>query len=259
MKECTKCHIKKEVDLFPKNKLWCKDCKNKHERERRAKDRQTQRDEYKKYYEKKKLEDAIVVDTNITKLCTNCKIEKPGSEFYLNGLKNALRSECKKCSSNRRKSMYKKNKKKIIKQTSNYTKQRMKIDPAFKLERRLRTRLYYALQSANVVKKQRTMKYVQCTPSFLENWLSYQLYDGMTLENYGKVWHVDHCKPCALFDFSDEKQIFECFHWSNLRPYLSTKNLKKHTSYTHFDSVLQEIKVRKFLKERSEKQPAQKA
>lgn len=193
------------------------------------------------------------------KLCTGCKKNKPGSEFYLNGAKKGLRSECKICSSQRRKTYYKDNKKKIIKQTSTYTQNRMKTDPAFKIERKMRNRLYHALKSADVVKRQRTMKYIQCTPSFLVDWLKYQLYDGMTFKNYGKAWHVDHCKPCALFDFSNEQEIFECFHWSNLRPYLASKNLHKHKSYTPFDSVLQEIKIRKFLEKRSEKQPAQKA
>ena len=40
--ECTKCHLVKEL---AKGKRWCKDCKNKYERERRAKQSETRKKE----------------------------------------------------------------------------------------------------------------------------------------------------------------------------------------------------------------------
>jgi len=50
---------------------------------------------------------------------------------------------------------------------------------------------------------------------------------GMTDENYGKVWHLDHIKPCKGFDLYDEKQRRECFHWTNYQPLFAQENLRK--------------------------------
>ena len=42
----------------------------------------------------------------------------------------------------------------------------------------------------------------------------------------GKI-HVDHKKPCASFDLSQEKAQRECFHYTNLQPLWAKDNLKK--------------------------------
>ena len=57
--------------------------------------------------------------------------------------------------------------------------------------------------------------------------MKYQFEEGMTLENYGKVWHADHVVPCALFDISDENEQLICFNWKNIRPCFAQENLVK--------------------------------
>jgi len=245
MKECTKCHITKDLDKFPKDRSYCKNCKNTYERERRSKNRQKYRDLNKEHYKRKKAEKKII-ETDITKQCTICGKNKHGTLFYKRPT-GTLRSECKNCSSTRRKEYYQKNREKIIKQTSQYKQNKINTDITFKLEVRLRTRLYNALIAQDETKKQRTMKYVQCTPKILRDWMEYQLYDGMTMDNYGETWHMDHCKPCSMFDLSDPNQVYECFHWVNIRPYTVIKNLKKSASYNIYDSILQEIKAHGFV------------
>ena len=47
----------------------------------------------------------------------------------------------------KRKEYYRKSKDKIIKQTNQYKVEKMKKDPIFKLERRLRNRVYLALKN----------------------------------------------------------------------------------------------------------------
>jgi hypothetical protein len=49
----------------------------------------------------------------------------------------------------------------------------------------------------------------------------------MTWDNYGPVWHVDHKRPCASFDFSDPVQQRLCWHWTNLQPLFAAENLSK--------------------------------
>lgn len=53
---------------------------------------------------------------------------------------------------------------------------------------------------------------------------------GMSWENYGK-WHVDHIKPCALFDQLDPRQLAECWSLNNLQPLWALDNIRKGASY----------------------------
>jgi hypothetical protein len=66
-----------------------------------------------------------------------------------------------------------------------------------------------------------------CDFPTLKKWLDYNLKDGMTWENYGTLWHIDHATPCASFDLTLEHNQKMCFHWSNLSPLLATENMKK--------------------------------
>ena len=52
----------------------------------------------------------------------------------------------------------------------------------------------------------------------------------MSWNNYGE-WHVDHIKPCAKFDLSEEEQQKKCFNYKNLQPLWGEDNLKKGDKY----------------------------
>ena len=157
----------------------CKACHNKEERKR--------------YQEKKaKLTKQLVMrDEDAKKRCTVCKLDKKLSEYYEHSAKGTTRAECKECASKWRKSNYQAKRDIVIKQTSNYTTQRMKRDPAFKFERNQRARVWKAFKQAKIVKSERTMKYVGCRSTFLSDWLLFQLTGDMTLDNYGEYWHID--------------------------------------------------------------------
>ena len=53
------------------------------------------------------------------------------------------------------------------------------------------------------------------------NWLNYKL-DG---------WHVDHIRPVASFDLTNEEEFKKCFHYTNLQPLWADENLKKSDKY----------------------------
>jgi hypothetical protein len=106
IKECTKCHIIKDI---PKNKRWCKSCKNEYERNRKANKTEEHKEERKKsrkkYYEKK-LEiqgKSIIIDETKSKVCTKCCKNKTLDNFYLHKSKGTIRAQCKECSSKERK------------------------------------------------------------------------------------------------------------------------------------------------------------
>ena len=48
----------------------------------------------------------------------------------------------------------------------------------------------------------------------------------MSWDNYGD-WHVDHIRPCASFDLTNEDEQRICFHYKNLQPLWGPDNLEK--------------------------------
>lgn len=105
---------------------------------------------------------------------------------------------------------------------------RMKVDPKYKLIRYMRTRFWVALNG--IAKSQKTKDILGCSVEDWKNHLASKFTEGMNWGNYGR-WHVDHIKPCALFDFNDPNQQAECFHYTNTQPLWSEDNLKKNAKY----------------------------
>lgn len=71
---------------------------------------------------------------------------------------------------------------------------------------------------------------VGCSGEFLRTHIERQFEPDMSWHNYGK-WHVDHIRPCASFDLSDDEQMKQCFNWKNLQPLWAMDNLKKSDTW----------------------------
>ena len=52
----------------------------------------------------------------------------------------------------------------------------------------------------------------------------------MNWNNYGE-WHIDHIKPCSLFNLELEEEQLECFNYKNLQPLWAIDNIKKGNKY----------------------------
>lgn len=57
--------------------------------------------------------------------------------------------------------------------------------------------------------------------------------DGMTWENYGTHWHIDHIKPKSwfLFESLDDAAFRQCWSLENLQPLEASVNLTKGNKY----------------------------
>jgi hypothetical protein len=86
---------------------------------------------------------------------------------------------------------------------------------------RLRQRLYKILGGQ---KPQGTsvFKLFGCSLPTLRRHIENQFEKGMTWENRGKVWHVDHIVPMTHFE-----DKVAASHYSNLRPMFAKRNLQK--------------------------------
>lgn len=112
-----------------------------------------------------------------------------------------------------------------------YMRNRHKTDPRFKLLCVLRSRLRKALKGK--LKAAKTLELLGINLREFQIYLRSQFRDGMTFENHGSVWHLDHVKPIAAFDMSDPEQQKVCFRWDNLQPLLVHENLSKGSKYAN--------------------------
>lgn len=101
---------------------------------------------------------------------------------------------------------------------------RSNADPKRKFAHRLRVRLSKFYRGRNVGG---ALGLTGLTRDALFQHLTSQLKPGMTVENYGKVWHIDHIVPCAAFNLEDINEVRRCFHYTNLRPEFAKANMSK--------------------------------
>jgi hypothetical protein len=238
-KYCSRCNIQKDADKFLKKCNICKECENAR---------------------KKREYHAEPIESH--KTCSICKNIKPVDSF----LKN--RVVCKECNNEKRRNKYKNNEDhrlKLIKTASEFKHQKVLIsrkkkedeigkdnkkcsicseikskdmfrhnrlkcricereEPLEKMKRYIRTRIYIALKK---LKKQNTIQYLGLSSSDYFKWiLSYNpLY---TIDNYGKVWHIDHVIPLSRFNLNDENEHIIAFNWRNTMPLSAKENLAKN-------------------------------
>lgn len=98
---------------------------------------------------------------------------------------------------------------------------------SFRIENAARARMTAALKGR--VKKN-SIRDLPYTTDELISHLESLFTKGMTLDNYGE-WHIDHIKPCSLFDHTDKAQFQECWSLKNLQPLWKIDNLSKGDRY----------------------------
>jgi hypothetical protein len=100
--------------------------------------------------------------------------------------------------------------------------------PNFRIAQSVRNRLRDRLKTFGFSKSSKTSELIGCSWVELRLHIEKQFKPGMTWENYGiSGWHIDHIKPLASFDLSDQKQLSEACHFTNLQPLWAKDNLAK--------------------------------
>lgn len=95
----------------------------------------------------------------------------------------------------------------------------------------LRTRFKRAIQ--NNSKRESVLRLIGCSIDELKNYLEGKFQSGMSWKNYGFYgWHIDHIKPCSVFDLTKLEEQKKCFHYSNLQPLWARDNLKKNDNFS---------------------------
>jgi len=111
-------------------------------------------------------------------------------------------------------------------------------NPGYRLRCALTAKLGQMLHGT--YKSKSILKFTEFTDTDdVQDFFQCQLYGDMRLENYGKVWHVDHIIACRWY--SDSKEDMKRL-WSkaNLQPMRGSENQSKGVSIPSYD-VLQSI------------------
>jgi hypothetical protein len=160
--------------------------------------------------EKKKLIDKKYYENNKE------KINEKKKQYYLKNI-NKIKKYHKKYVSL--------NKDKINKYKNEWKLNKIKNNPTYKIKDNLRHRIYMALKGT--VKSKKTIDLLGTSIDNLWNHLEKSFRPGMTKNNYGKIWHVDHKIPCAAFDLTKPEEQVKCFHFTNLQALFVKENLRK--------------------------------
>jgi hypothetical protein len=99
---------------------------------------------------------------------------------------------------------------------------KLATDVVFRLKTNLRRRINKVLRGQ--VKTGSAIRDLGCSVAELREWLEARFLPGMTWENYGPVWHVDHKEPLAAFDLADPAQFARTVHYTNLQPLFAQDN-----------------------------------
>jgi hypothetical protein len=206
LKKCTKCNKIKPLSEFRYRKgrgydSYCNKCKSRLDTVRKG---GISKEEQKELYEKG------------LKRCNTCKQVKALSEFYPESEKNIksyhspsfyVRGSCKEC------------------ELTNQKKRRSA--PKGKLGNAMQSALYKSLKGNK--KNCGWERIVGYTVDKLKLHLESKFKKGMSWNNYGSEWHIDHIRPIASFSFSSfkEKEFLECWSLGNLQPLWAEENLKK--------------------------------
>lgn len=108
-----------------------------------------------------------------------------------------------------------------------YERKKKLLNINFKISQLLRSRILKVLHNQKTTKSVALLSLLGCSIEQLRQYLEQQFKEGMTWQNHGKVWHIDHYIPCSYFDLSDLKQQKICFNWRNLQPLWWDENIRK--------------------------------
>jgi hypothetical protein len=197
---------------------YCKDCVCERQKVYRGNNRE-EREAYNKAYHKNNKEAVIATqkvwrENNKEEIAANRRVYQRKHKEKLTAYQKVYREQ---------------HRERLALAAVERAKRRRKIDPIYKIRLNLRNRLQKLLKGKP--RHVSSMNLAGCTREELMLHLQKQFKLGMSWNNYGPVWHVDHLKPCVKFDLTDPEQQKACFHYTNLQPLFGPENIKKGARY----------------------------
>lgn len=130
----------------------------------------------------------------------------------------------------------------------NKIKEKRVTDLNFRISEILRSKIHKMLSNRNTTYQ----RYIGCDINYLKKWIEFRFDKNMNWNNFGEYWQIDHILPINKFNFSEEKNIQICFHWTNLQPLSSLENKQKSDKlllHHYFNNI---ININRFNKTHTE-------
>ena len=76
------------------------------------------------------------------------------------------------------------------------------------------------------------LTYTGCSLEKLRIHLESTFVEGMSWDNYGSRWHIDHKLPCAAFNQKNPVELSACWYYKNLQALWADDNIRKKDFYS---------------------------
>jgi hypothetical protein len=107
-----------------------------------------------------------------------------------------------------------------------------KEDIAYRNKKVVSHRIRISLKAQNSRKVHKALELLECSLDEFKEYLQSKFTGEMSWANFGQYgWHLDHIRPCASFDLTDEAQLKECFHYTNYQPLWASENIRKSSTW----------------------------
>ena len=106
-----------------------------------------------------------------------------------------------------------------------YLRRRKQSDINFAIASKLRNRLTTAIRSD--YKTGSAVDDLGCSIADFALYISNQFRDGMSWDNWGDVWELDHIEPLCSFDLTNRQQLLKAVHYTNFQPLTILENRRK--------------------------------
>lgn len=224
IKYCPKCSTDRDKSFFNKSKKrydgldgWCKMCVKEKARVWNIKNNERILKKKKEYnattIEKRKFYRSV----NIVRIKEGLSKRKEEIATYMRGWKDSNKEWVKEYEK-----MITPNK--LIKR-----KQRMAVDPLFKMKINLRSRIAKSFKAQGYKKNSPTRLLLGVPYEDAKVYIESLFTNGMNWGNYGE-WHIDHIIP--LSSARSEEELLPLFSVSNLQPLWALDNLRKSNKTT---------------------------
>lgn len=196
-KTCLVCKLTKDEAEFVTGRNTCKRCRN----------------------EKVRKDYANLVISVDDQQCNTCKTIKSINEYYKG------RKICINCDNIKRRNKYATDE--VYKKRVNSATIKCKKGKPLGILEQIAKKARSSICRYLTTKTKRTMEYLGCSREEYIKWLCYND-NNYTLENHGKVWHIDHVIPLSHFNIMDDNNKTVAFNWRNTMALSAQENLKKN-------------------------------
>lgn len=227
MKTCTLCKTEKPFEEFSKRKdqkdglhFWCKPCLKIKKAE-----------SYQKNREKALATMAEYRKANPEKVAAAKKAAYEKKPEHYKAKRKAQYAAGAEEAKARAKGWKAANQERRAKTESEYRKRRYRENPVYALETLCRARVLMAFAAKRIRKGSPTAIMLGCSYKDLLAHLESQFAPGMTWENRGAAWHIDHRVPLASAQSPEE--LTALCHFTNLQPLWAKDNYSKGAKMPH--------------------------